>query len=272
MSHPFDLLLVMLFSAFGGIAHLCYKGVPWNWQRYLAAIITAICAGLLTWLGLDSLNTPPKLQLALIMAAAMASDNVLARYLGKPDDNGSKDNSNVTKTMLQVGLAVLIVFSVTGCLTNTKNNTDTKNYNTAGQLTQEVINEQESYFAPTYKFMGYELNVYALAASAYDPATGNFSPYIKIGIFTEKYKSFPVKPGQSLYLVDEEYSSSWWNWTTFFSGTPDTKTNLVRRTIVVIDKIPAGVTTAEVQTVDGVALTISKDGITSPKKVNVNLK
>jgi hypothetical protein len=97
------------------------------------------------------------------------------------------------------------------------------------------------------------------------------SPYVKIGIFKERYQSSPVVPGQPIIIVDEEYSSSWWNWTTFFNGTPDTKTNLIRRKIVYIGRATKDDKELLVKTGDGIGMTIGPNGITLPKD-SVQLK
>ncbi|MFA6102168.1 MAG: hypothetical protein WCV67_03170 [Victivallaceae bacterium] len=170
-------------------------------------------------------------------------------------------------------IMLFICIICAGCLTNTKNNTTTTNYDPTGQIVRNVVkNEQESYFVSTYKFLSYEINVYALAASMYDPTTGNFSPYLKLGIFKEKYKSFPVVPGQSFGSIDEEYNSDWWSWTTFFTGTQNSSTSLISRNIVYIGTVPDGKKELSVTTGSGVGLTIDKHGVTIPNNTKIELK
>lgn len=165
--------------------------------------------------------------------------------------------------------SVLSVCLLSGCLTNHKDDTITTSFDAAGVKTQEVRQVKEDYLATTYKTLNLDIDVYAVAASFYDPVSGSMSPYLKLGIFKEKYYSIPVVPGQPVTIVDEEYSNSWWNWTTFFSGTPDNKTNLIRRRMINIGNVPDAANSLEVKYGSGAGITIDKSGVSVPGAISV---
>ena len=144
------------------------------------------------------------------------------------------------------------------------------NYDAEGKPVNQHIEKRT--YPTTQKRVRFVFNVYALAASLYDPVSGNFSPYAKVGIFTENYDSFPVIAGQAYGAIEEDYSTSWWNWTAFFSGTPDTKTNLIKRTVVYIGTVPGDKEHLTVKTTNGIGLTIDEHGLTIPDAISVELK
>jgi hypothetical protein len=113
-----------------------------------------------------------------------------------------------------------------------------------------------------------EYEVYALAASMYDPMSGNLSPYLKLGFFKSFYDSMPVKKGQSYCVVRKVYSSSWWNWASFF-GKGDNQT-LSSSTVIWIGTVPESANKLEVEEQEGTGIAISADGIRT-QGIEVNL-
>lgn len=134
---------------------------------------------------------------------------------------------------------------------------------------QEIARET---LPTTLKVVKAEEEVWCLATSFFDFTTGSPSPYLKIGIFRIRYNSFPVVPGQPIAVLDEEYSSSWWNWASVVSKTPEQKNNMLRRTIIYIGPVPAGAKVMKLQTGNGVGIILGPNGVSIPNDTKVEFE
>jgi hypothetical protein len=142
-------------------------------------------------------------------------------------------------------------------------------YDNQGVIKSQVI-EKET-LPTTLKVVNAEESVWCLSTSFFDFTTGSAAPYLKIGIFKIKYDSFPIKPGQPIAVVDEEYSSSWWNWSSVLNRTAE-RPALLRRTIIWIGEAPAATSTLKIRQGSGVGLIIDSEGIKIPGKTAVSFK
>ena len=156
-----------------------------------------------------------------------------------------------------------------GCM-----NTSHEKINYAADGKTAVSKESDTRTMPTTgKQVRLKYECYALKASFYDTTTGNFSPYLDLGIFTMNYFSSPMAAGQPYFVQNKTYSNSWWNWISFFKDS-DTKTNLVQEDVIWVGVAPEGSDSAlAVTDMSGVGLMVNKNGFTLPGvKVEVKMQ
>lgn len=167
-----------------------------------------------------------------------------------------------------VWMAIFIVAAATagsmsGCVNTTKTDT-TDFYNSAGKKEKTQTIQEVSKVPTADKYVSLIDEVNAIACSMYDPVSGNLSPYLKLGFFKFHYTSMPVQAGQPIFVQTEEYSSSWWNWVSFFSSEKkDDKTNIVKRVTMWIGTVPKDGQVLTVKTKTGPGMTISGEGFES---------
>lgn len=157
-----------------------------------------------------------------------------------------------------IGLLFAAVL-IGGC----RNSIETTTYYTPAGGIDRVV-QSKSELPTTGKSVDMQSDVNALAASIIDAKTGNFSPYLDLGFFKLKYNSFPVIAGQPYFVQHEEFSTSWWNWVSFFSSDKkDAKANLVQRTTMWIGTTPEQAKALTLQTKLGPGVRISGNGFES---------